>query len=121
MNKKQLAEMIKRIRKEKQEELAVTDMNTTSNMKGASHDVAEEILKEFQARARRTHTLVGTKTPRGRRDYHKQVSMPKGGSKIKDRYKLSSQLVEKKTSSSNSKSTIINTTPEQDSAMIGTQ
>jgi hypothetical protein len=47
--------------------------------------------------------------------------MPKGGSKTKDRYKLSSQLAEKKEASSNSKTTIINTTPEQDSTMVGTQ
>jgi hypothetical protein len=118
MNKKKLADMVKTIRKEKME---MMDMNTSSNVKGPSRDVAEEILKEYQARSAKTHTLVGTKTPSGRRGYHKKVSMPKGGSKTKDRYKLSSQLAEKKEASSNSKTTIINTTPEQDSSMVGTQ
>lgn len=96
------------------------DINTTSNVKGPSRDVAEDTLNEYQMRARRTPTLVGTKTTIGRRSFHKGASIQKGGPNVKNRYKLSKQLAEKKTTSNN-KSTIINTTPEQDSAMIGTQ
>ena len=119
MNNKQLAEMIKRLRKEKQEELATTDMNTTSSMKGVAHDVAEKVLKEYQVRSGPTHTLVGTKTPRGRQSHRDRASMPKSGRDVQNRYKLSN-VVEKK-EVSNTKSTIINTTPDQDSAMVGTQ
>lgn len=93
MNNKQLAEMIKSLRKQK--------------------------LDEYQVRSGPTHTLVGTKTPAGRASHADRASMPKSGKDVKNRYKLST-VVEKK-ENSNTKSTIINTTPEQDSAMIGTQ
>ncbi len=81
--------------------------------------VKEDGLKEHQIRAGRTHSLVGSKVPKGRRDYQKAASQPKGGSKILARYSPG-KLAEKK-ETANSKSTLINTTPEQDSAMIGTQ
>lgn len=79
--------------------------------------VKEDELEEHQARAMyKTHTYVGTKLATGRERYRKAVSQPKGA-RAASRYKLS----EKKETSSNTKSTLINTTPEQDSAMIGTQ
>jgi hypothetical protein len=117
MNNRDLADKIKRMRKEK---LETMELNTFSNVKGPSHDVAEDTLNEYQARSAKTHTLVGTKVPNKRKGFRYAGSQPKG-QKMKNRYKISAQLAEKKEPTSNSKTTIINTTPEQDSAMVGTQ
>lgn len=128
MNNKQLAEMIKRLRKEKQEELAMTDMNTTSNMKGAGHDVAENVLKEYSVRAMvKPNARKGRLTPGGHFSHTKQTDITKAGPGLKHKYTLSSPVSEDKEevtkTETNSKKNkdVINTSPEQDSAMIGTQ
>jgi hypothetical protein len=111
MNNKKLAEMIKKLRKERME---MNDMNTTSNMKGASRDVAEDTLSEFKRGAIPTHFRVAKKLAgaliKASSELGNQRNRP-------DRYKLT----EKKEEKANTKSSIINTTPEQDSAMVGTQ
>ena len=114
MNNKQLAEMIKHLRKEKLDALATTDMNTTSNMKGAGHDIVE-----YQVRSGGTSPQL-TKTPSARRYAIDSRNQPKAGNDITGRYNpgvKTEEKVEKKSKAKN----IINTTPEQDSAMIGTQ
>ena len=120
--------MIKRLRKEKQEELAMTDMNTTSNMKGAGHDVAENVLKEYSVRAMvKPNARKGRLTPAGHFSHTKQTDITKAGPGLKHKYTLSSPVSEDKEevtkTETNSKKNkdVINTSPEQDSAMIGTQ
>ena len=128
MNNKQLAEMIKRLRKEKQDELAMTDMNTTSNMKGAGHDVAENVIKEYSVRAMvKPSTRKGRLTPAGHMSHTKQTDITKAGPGLKNKYTLSKpvsedkeEVTKTKTGSKKNKD-VINTSPEQDSAMIGTQ
>ena len=115
MNNKQLAEMIKRLRKERKEsELETTDINTTSNMKGASRDVAEDTLNEFKRGAIATHYRVAKKLAGPRMASQSKLGHQRNRP---DRYRFTEEKKEK----SNTKSTIINTTPEQDSAMVGTQ
>ncbi len=78
--------------------------------------VEEEELNEFQTRSQPTHSYVALKGNLLKRKGHRDpVSRPLG-SRQKTRYSL-----EEKKNSSNSNSTLINTTPEQDSAIIGTQ
>ncbi len=135
MNNKQLAEMIKNLRKMKMEQKLVgsggsyvgsgadiQDPASPNRKPGsASKEIHHGVVKEHQVRAMyKTHSLVGSKISSGRRSYQKAVSQPKGGTKIYGRYRTG-RLTEKKEATSNTKSTIINTTPEQDSAMIGTQ
>lgn len=114
MNNKQLAEMIKRLRKEKLDDLAMTDINTTSHMKGAGHDIVE-----YQVRAAATSPQL-TKTPTARKYAIDSRNQPKGGNDVTGRYKPSVRTEEKVDKKSKAKN-IINTEPEQDSAMIGTQ
>lgn len=121
MNNKQLAEMIKRLRKEKQDELATTDMNTTSNMKGAGHDIVE-----YQVRSGPTSMQI-TKTLRARTSAIDTGNQPKAGNDTRGRYVPHIRTEEKreeitKTEKKAKKNKdVINTSPEQDSAMIGTQ
>lgn len=103
--------MIKSIRKERME---MTDMNTTSNMKGASRDVAEDTLNEFKRGAIPTNFRIAKKLAGPRMASQSKLGHQRNKP---DRYRLT----EKKEQSSNTKSTVINTTPEQDSAMVGTQ
>lgn len=125
MNNKQLAEMIKRLRKERND--SMTDMNTTSHMKGASHDVSEELLKEYPSRAKATHPYKGNlgNLPK-RYGYRKQVDITKAGPGLQNKYKMDSvsenkEEVTKTATNSKKNRDTINTKPEQDSAMIGTQ
>jgi len=111
MNNKKLADIIKNLRRERME---MTDMNTTSNMKGASRDVAEDTLNEFKRGAIPTHFRVARKLAGPRMKSQSKLGQQRNRP---DRYKLT----EKKEEKANTKSTIINTTPEQDSAMVGTQ
>ena len=135
MNNKQLAEMIKTLRKIKMEQKLVGSGGSyegagadrqdpaSPNRKPGSitKEIHHGVVKEHQARAMyKTPRLVGDKTSIGRRGHQKAASQPKGGTKIYGRYRTG-RLTEKKEVSSNTKSTIINTTPEQDSAMVGTQ
>lgn len=136
MNNKQLAEMIKHLRKTRMEQKLV---GSGGSYKGSGADlqdpaspnrkpgsktkeihhgvVKEDELEEHQVRAMyKTHTYVGSKLNSRREGYRKGVSQPKGA-RAASRYRLS----EKNETTSNTKSTIINTTPEQDSAMVGTQ
>lgn len=135
MNNKQLAEMIKHLRKMKMEQKLV---GSGGSYMGAGADiqdpaspnrkpgtatkeihhgvVKEDELNEFQTRANPTHSYVASKgNLRLRMGHRGAVSRPLGA-RQNSRYSLGE---DKK--SSNTKSTIINTTPEQDSAMIGTQ
>ena len=85
----------------------------------ATKEIHHGLVKEHQARAMyKTHPLVGSKVKR--RGHQKAVSQPMGGSKIYNRYRAG-RLAETEEMTSNTKSTMINTTPEQDSAMVGTQ
>jgi hypothetical protein len=132
MNNKQLAEMIKKIRKIKMEQKLVgsggsymgagadiqdpasPNRRPGSATKEIHHGIKEEQLDEFQTRANPTHSYVGLKVPSKRMAHRNPVSRPLGA-RQKTRYRLEEKQ------SSNTKSTVINTTPEQDSAMIGTQ
>ena len=132
MNNKQLAEMIKRLRDEKMKQIgsggpykgAGADIQDPASPNRAPGSATKEIhhgivkeddLNEFQIRARNTHSYVGAKIESKRKSYRNKVSRPLGKNQY-NRYRL-----EEKKQSSNTKSTIINTTPEQDSAMVGTQ
>jgi hypothetical protein len=66
MNNKQLAEMIKHLRKEKLEQ-----------------------LQEYQVRSGPTHGYVGSKLPKSRMSIRDKNSQPKSGKDMKNRYKLS--------------------------------
>lgn len=134
MNSKQLAEMVKTLRKLKMEQIGsggsykgsgadIQDPASPNRKPGKMSKeihhgvVKEDELEEHQMRAMyKTHAYVGTKLASNRKKYREKVSQPKGA-RAASRYRLS----EKKETSSNNKSTLINTTPEQDSAMIGTQ
>lgn len=132
MNNKQLAEMIKRLREEKMKQIgsggpykgAGADIQDPASPNRAPGTATKEIhhgvvkedeLNEFQSRAKPTHSYVGVKVQSRRHSYRGGVSRPLGA-RQKGRYRL-----EEKKQVSNTKSTIINTTPEQDSAMAGTQ
>lgn len=93
MNSKQLAEMIKHLRKQK--------------------------LNEYQVRAGGTSPQL-TKTPTARKYAVDSRNQPKAGNDTRGRYTPSIKTEENEDKKSKSK-TVINTTPEQDSAMIGTQ
>lgn len=93
MKTKQLAEMIKSLRKQK--------------------------LDEYQVRAGGT-SLQLVKTPKGRNSAIDSRNQPKGGNDVSGRYNPAIKTEEKIEKKSKAKDTI-NTTPEQDSAMIGTQ
>lgn len=134
MNNKQLAEMIKHLRKTRMEQKLV---GSGGSYKGSGADlqdpaspnrkpgsetkeihhgvVKEDELNEFQTRAKPTHSYVGLKVQSRRQPFRNAVSRPLGANQ-KGRYRLS-----EKKETSNTKSTMINTTPEQDSSMIGTQ
>jgi len=130
MNSKKLAEMIKSLRKSKMEQIepykgsgadiqdpASPNRPPGSKSKEIHHGIVkEDDLNEFQTRAPATHNYVGSKVETGREPFRKAVSRPLGSNQS-NRYRLG----EKKELSINSKKTLINTTPEQDSAMIGTQ
>lgn len=95
MNNKQLAEMIKSLHKQK--------------------------LDEYRSRSMsQPHPRKGNLTPAGHISHSKMTDITKAGSGLTNKYKPG-RLVSEKKQDSNTKSTIINTTPEQDSAMIGTQ
>lgn len=132
MNNKQLAEMIKRLREEK-----LKQIGSGGSFKGAGADiqdpaspnrapgtatkeihhgmVKEDDLNEFQIRSKPTHSYVGAKIESKRNAHRSKVSRPLGKNQY-GRYRLGENK-----QVSNTKSTIINTTPEQDSAMVGTQ
>lgn len=93
MNNKQLAEMIKHLRTQK--------------------------LNEYQVRAGGTSDQL-TKTPSGRNSAIDRRNKPLGGNDTPARYKPGIRAEEKEDKKIKAKN-IINTTPEQDSAMIGTQ
>jgi hypothetical protein len=134
MNNKQLAEMIKNLRKIKMEQKLI---GSGGSYQGAGADiqdpaspnrkpgtatkeihhgvVKEDELNEFQSRAKATHSYVALKVPSRRMSHRGPVSRPLGA-RQQSRYRLS-----EKKETSNTKTNMINTTPEQDSAMIGTQ
>lgn len=122
MNNKQLAEMIKRLRKDrKNDELATTDINTTSNMKGAGHDIVE-----YRNAAIKTSKQLA-KTPQRRASAIDSRNQPKAGNDTRGRYvphvateEKTVEVTKTETKSKKNKD-VINTSPEQDSAMIGTQ
>lgn len=93
MNSKHLAEMIKCLRKQR--------------------------LNEYQVRAGGTNPLQ-SKKPNARAAVTDQKNQPKGGNDVQHRYKPSGPVEEEKTDSKK-KTTIINTTPEYNSLMVGTQ
>lgn len=105
--------MIKALHKERME---MTDMNTTSNMKGPSRDVAEDTLNEFKRGAIPTNFRIAKKLAGPRMASQSKLGHQRNKP---DRYKF--KLSEKKEEKANTKLSIINTTPEQDSAMVGTQ
>lgn len=132
MNNKQLAEMIKHLRKIKMEQKLVgsggsyvgagadiqdpasPNRKPGSATKEIHHGVVgEEELNEFKRGAIRTHTRVAKKLTGPRHKLQSALGLQRNRP---DRYRL-----EEKQANSNTKSTIINTTPEQDSAMVGTQ
>lgn len=82
----------------------------------SSKEIHHGLVREFQTRARQTQNYIGTKLETGRESYRNVASRPLG-SLQSNRYSLG----EEGTKNSNTKSTVINTTPEQDSAMVGTQ
>jgi|694.fasta_scaffold02922_37 hypothetical protein len=132
MNNKQLAEMIKSLRKMKMEQKLVgsggpyggagadiqdpasPNRKPGSATKEIHHGVVkEDELNEFKRGAIRTHPRIAKKLTGPRQKMQSDLGLQRNKP---DRYRLGE---DKK--SSNTKSTIINTTPEQDSAMIGTQ
>jgi len=122
MNNKQLAEMIKRLRKDRKEnELATTDMNTTSSMKGAGHDIVE-----YQVRSGGTSPHL-TKTLSSRNAAIDSGNQPKAGNDIQGRYhphirtEDKDEVISTTATKSKKNNNVINTEPEQKSAMIGTQ
>lgn len=132
MDNKKLAKMIKSLREAKMKQIGsggsyvgsgadVQDPASPNRKPGTStkeihHGVVkEDELNEFQTRAKPTHSYVGLKVPSRREPFRSAVSRPLGKNQ-KARYRLS-----EKKEVSNTKSTVINTTPEQDSSMIGTQ
>lgn len=131
MNNKQLAEMIKTLRKIKMEQKLVgsggsykgagadiqdpasPNRRPGSATKEIHHGVKEETLNEFKRGAVRTHTRTAKKLPAPRQKLQSALGLQRNRP---DRYRM-----EEKQQTSNTKSTMINTTPEQDSAMVGTQ
>jgi hypothetical protein len=119
MNNKQLAEMIKRLRKDRID--TMTDMNTTSNMKGAGHDIVE-----YRNAAGNTSDQMA-KTPQRRASAVDRRNQPKAGNDTRGRYvphiatEEKTEEVTKTATKSKKNKDVINTSPEQDSAMIGTQ
>ena len=130
MNNKQLAEMIKKIREEKLKQIgsggpyqgsgadiqdpASPNRRPGSETKEIHHGVVkEEELNEFKRGAIGTHFRVAKKLSGPRLKAQSELGLQRNKP---DRYRL-----EEKKQSSNTKSTIINTTPEQDSAMVGNQ
>lgn len=130
MNNKQLAEMIKRLREEKMKQIGsggsykgagadIQDPASPNRAPGSAtkeihHGVKkEETLNEFKRGAIRTHTRIAKKLTGPRQALQSGLGLQRNRV---DRYRL-----EEKKQVSNTKSTIINTTPEQDSAMVGTQ
>ena len=113
--------MIKRLRKDrKNDELATTDINTTSNMKGAGHDIVEYSF--MTGRTSRTSRQTA-KTPRRRASAIDSRNQPKAGNDTRGRYvpEEKTEEVAKTATKSKKNKDVINTSPEQDSAMIGTQ
>jgi hypothetical protein len=119
MNNKQLAEMIKRLRKDRID--TMTDINTTSNMKGAGHDIVEYRNAAIKTSRKRVKTLLG------RARAIDSGNQPKGGNDVRGRYvphlstEEKTEEVTKTATKSKKNKDVINTSPEQDSAMIGTQ
>lgn len=133
MNNKQLAEMIKHLRKLKMEQIGsggpykgagadVQDPASPNRRPGSAtkeihHGVVkEEELNELQSRANPTHSLVGIKIISKRKKRYRDPASRPLGARQRTRYTM-----EENKQTSNTKSTIINTTPEQDSAMVGNQ
>lgn len=117
MNTKQLAEMVKRLRKDKLDALATTDMNTTGMTKGATRDIVE-----YSVMAGPTSSQI-TKTLRARTSAIDTGNQPKGGNDMRARYtpRVAAEEAEEKVSKKSKAKTLINTSPEQESSMIGTQ
>ena len=132
MNNKQLAEMIKHLRKIKMEQKLIgsggsyvgagadiqdpasPNRRPGSATKEIHHGVVkEEELKEFKRGAIRSHLRNAIKLAGPRMAAQSRSGLQRNRP---DRYRLGENK-----QSSNTKSTIINTTPEQDSAMVGTQ
>lgn len=93
MKTKHLAEMIKKLRKQK--------------------------LYEYQIRSGGTSPLQAKK-PSSRASQTDRMNQPKGGNDVQHRYKPS-MPVEEENENSKTKSNVINTTPEQNSVLLGTQ
>jgi hypothetical protein len=129
MNNKKLAKLVKSLREAKQKQIGsggsykgsgadVQDPASPNRAPGTStkeihHGIKEENLQEFKRGSIRTHARVGNKLPTARHKLQSSLGLQRNKP---DRYRL-----EEKDQISNTKSTMINTTPEQDSAMIGTQ
>jgi hypothetical protein len=129
MDNKKLAKLVKSLREAKQKQIGsggsykgsgadVQDPASPNRAPGTStkeihHGVKEETLHEFKRGSIRTHARVANKLPSARHKLQSSLGLQRNKP---DRYRL-----EEKGQFSNTKSTMINTTPEQDSAMIGTQ
>lgn len=130
MNNKKLAAMIKSLREAKMKQIGsggsyegsgadVQDPASPNRAPGKStkeihHGVKEETLHEFKRGAVATNYRVAKKLTGPRMASQSKLGHQRNKP---DRYRFTEEKKEK----SNTKSTMINTTPEQDSAMIGTQ
>jgi hypothetical protein len=112
MNRKQLAEMIKEIRRQKLDELIGKPGSFDPAHRKGTHGedpqspnqfyhVKEQVLNELQARARRTHGLIASKLPNRRAGIHGRDSLPLSGGDVLDRYRLSSSVVEEESKEKN--------------------
>jgi len=136
MNNKQLAEMIKHLRKMKMEQKLVgsggsyvgagadiQDPASPNRKPGsATKEIHHGVVKEDELNEFQSGSMVGSnvhKATLGKTET--RASAIKSRSKPLSSRQNSRYRLEEKKQSSNTKSTIINTTPEQDSAMIGTQ
>ena len=129
MNNKQLAEMIKRLREEK-----IKQIGSGGSYKGAGADIQDPASPNRApgTATKEIHHGVVKETMRDPPPAYKRLTPDQHqgairGGIISRRRNLAGRTVqskytfEEKKQVSNTKSTIINTTPEQDSAMVGTQ
>lgn len=101
MTRKQLAEMIKELRRQKLEEIIGKPFPFEPAHRKGTHGEDPQspnqylhVMKEHQARARRTSSMQATKMPSGRGGVIGQGSHPLSGRDVLDRYRLSSRVVE---------------------------
>lgn len=129
MNNKQLAEMIKRLREEKMKQIG-----SGGPYKGAGADIQDPASPNRApgTATKEIHHGVVKETMRDPPPAYKRLTPDQHqgairGGIIRGRRNLAGRTVqskytfEEKKQVSNTKSTIINTTPEQDSAMVGNQ